>query len=184
MFVEATPNGQLAKAYRKALKEASLKVRAVERAGKSMKKMLLKSDSFREGKCNQNMCKMCRLYSHTNCKERSVVYQIKCQGCTGSSTNDGLYVGETARSIGDRVCEYLTKYEVKDKNSIFQKHVDEKHGDERQDVKVKVVSSCGSDGILRQVTEVILIKELTPGLNTRDEWGKFKFFARKGAHLM
>ena len=42
VFVEATPNGQLAKAYRKALKEASLKIPVVERAGASMKKMLAK----------------------------------------------------------------------------------------------------------------------------------------------
>ena len=50
MFMEATPNGQLAKAYRKALKEAGLKMRVVERAGKSLKKLLTKSDPFREGK--------------------------------------------------------------------------------------------------------------------------------------
>ena len=171
MFVEATPNGQLAKAYRKALKKASLKIRVVERAGKSMKKMLTKSDPFREGKCSQNKCKMCKLDSNTNCKGRGVVYQIKCQGCTESSISDGLYVGETARSIGERVNEHLAKYEVKDKNSVFQKHIEEKHKGERQDVKVKVVSSCGNDAMLRQVTEAILIKELNPELNTKDEWG-------------
>ena len=55
----------------------------------------------------------------------------------------------------------LAKYEIKDKNSIFQKHIEEKHGGERQDVEVKVVLSCGNDAMLRQVTEAILIKELT-----------------------
>ena len=58
---------------------------------------------------------MCKVYSSTNCNGRGVVYQIKCQGCTGSSINDGLYFGETARSIGERVNEHLTKYQVKDK---------------------------------------------------------------------
>ena len=82
-----------------------------------------------------------------------------------------MYVGETARSIGERVNEHLAKYEVKDKNSIFQKHIEEKHKGERQDVKVKVVSSCGNDAMLRQVTKAILIKELNPELNTKDEWG-------------
>ena len=127
MFVEATPNGQLTKAYRKALKEAGLKIHVVERVGKPLKKMLTKSDPFRKGKCNQNKCKMCKLDSSINCKGSGVVYQIKCQGCTRSSINDGLYVGETARSIGERVSERLTKYEVKDKNSIFQKLIEEKH---------------------------------------------------------
>ena len=78
MFVKATPNGQLAKAYRKALKEAGLKIRVVERAGKSLKKLQTKSDPFREGKCNQNKCKMCKLDSSTNCKGRGVLYQNKC----------------------------------------------------------------------------------------------------------
>ena len=121
MFVEAPPNGQLAKVYRKALKEASLEIRVVERAGKSMKKMLAKSDPFCEGKCNQNKCKMGKSDSNTNSKRRGVVYQIKYQGCTESSLNDGFYGGEAARSIGERVNEHLAKYEVKDKNSIFSK---------------------------------------------------------------
>ena len=51
------------------------------------------------------------------------------------------------------------------------KDIEEKHGGERQDVKVKVVSSCGNDAMLRQVTEAILIKELNRELNTKDEWG-------------
>ena len=62
--------------------------------------------------------------------------------------NDGLFVGETARSTGERVNAHLAKYEVKDKSSTFQKHIEEKHGGERQDVKVKVVSSFGNDAML------------------------------------
>ena len=168
--MEETPNGELAKAYRRALKEASIKIRVVERAGESMKKVLRKSDPFREEKCNKNKCRVCKLGSYTNCKERGVVYQIKCQGCTGSSLHDGLYVGETARSIEERVTESLAKYEVKDKNSSFQKHIEEKHGGERQDFEVKVVSSCGNDAMPRQVTEAILTKELCPEVNTKDKW--------------
>ena len=36
---------------------------------------------------------------------------------------------------------------------------------------MRVVSSCGNDAMLRQVTEAILIKELNQELNTKDEWG-------------
>ena len=115
MFVEATPNGHLAKAYRKALKEAHLKIRVVQQAGKSLKKMITKSDPSCEVKCNQNKCKMCKFDSSTNCKGRGVEYQIKCQGCTRNSINNGLYVGETARSIGERVNllrEFLLKSQL------------------------------------------------------------------------
>ena len=33
-----------------------------------------------------------------------------------------------------------------------------------------MVSSCGNDAMLRQVTEAILIKELNPEINIKDEW--------------
>ena len=87
---------------------------------------------------------------------------VKCQGCIGKRTNDGLYVGETARSVGERIGEHLTKKEVNDKNSVFHKHVEEQRGCEKQNVELKVVSSCCNNAMLRQVTEAVLIKELNP----------------------
>ena len=33
--------------------------------------------------------------------------------------NDGLYIGETARSIGERISEHLNKFEGKDKIRFF-----------------------------------------------------------------
>ena len=85
--------------------------------------------------------------------------------------NDGLNIGETARSIGERIGENLNRYEIKDKSSVFHKHIGEKHWGERQEVELKVASSCGNDAMLRQVTEAILIKELNQKLNNKDEWG-------------
>ena len=120
--------------------------------------------------CNQDKCKVCKLDSNANCKGRGVVYQMKCQGCIGKRAN-GLYVGKTARSVEERIGEHLAKYQVKDKNSVSHKHLEEKHGGERQNVKLEVVSSCGNDAMLRQVTEAVLIKELNPELNTKEEWG-------------
>ena len=96
---------------------------------------------------------------------------MKCQGCIGKITNDWLYVGETARSVGERIGEHLTKCEVNNKNSVFHKHVEEQHGGEKQNVKLKVVSSCGNDAMLRQMTEAVLINELNLELNTKEEWG-------------
>ena len=76
MYVEATPNGKLARAYRTALKEGCLKIRVVGQTGTSLKKMITKSEPFSEGKCNQNECKMCKLESSTNCKGKGILYQI------------------------------------------------------------------------------------------------------------
>ena len=37
-------------------------------------------------------------------------------------------------------------------------------------MELRVLVCCGSDAVLRQVTEAILIKELNLELNTKDEW--------------
>ena len=36
-----------------------------------------------------------------------------------------LYIGETARSVGEGVNEHLIKYETKDKNPVFHTQVEE-----------------------------------------------------------
>ena len=81
--------------------------------------------------------------------------------------NDGLYIRETARSIGERLGEHLNTYEIKDKNSVFHKQIEDKDVGERQEVQLKVVSFSSNDAILRQVTEAILIEELNPELKPR-----------------
>ena len=80
MFVEATPNGHLAKAYRKALKEAHLKIRVVQRAGKSLKKMITKSDPSCEGKCNQNKFKCAYLIQVPTAKEEVLNTKLNVKG--------------------------------------------------------------------------------------------------------
>ena len=83
MFVEAMPNEELAKTCRKALKDAELKVRVVERAGKSLKRTLAKSDPFRKPTCNQDKCKVCQLDSVVKSRgvlnEMQRVYQTRKQ---------------------------------------------------------------------------------------------------------
>ena len=38
-------------------------------------------------------------------------------------------------------------------------------------MELKAVSFYGNDSMLVQVTEAILLNELNPELNTKDEWG-------------
>ena len=54
---------------------------------------------------------------------------------------------------------------------MFYNHIEEKHGGERQNVELKLISSCGNDAMIRQVTEAVLIKEWSPELNTKEKWG-------------
>ena len=54
---------------------------------------------------------------------------------------------------------------------IFQKHISENHDENKQSIKLRIISSCKNDTMLRQVTESILTKNIDPELNSNAEWG-------------
>ena len=171
MFVDATPNGELAAECKKALKSSELKIRVVERSGQSLRNVLSKSDPFQNGSCGKDTCKVCKANPKINCKMRDVVYRIKCLGCTENDQIEGMYIGETARSIGERASEHLVKYEQNEKNSVFYKHMLDRHDSIPQDINVDILAMCSGDAMLRQVTEAVFINEWNPTLNTKEEWG-------------
>ena len=171
MFVDATPNGELAAECKKALKSSELKIRVVERSGKSLRNVLSRSDPFQKDPCGKDTCKVCNVNPKINCRRRDVVYRMKCLGCAENDERDGTYIGETARSIGERASEHLVKYEQSEKNSVFHKHMLERHDSVPQDVNVEILAVCSGDAMLRQVTEAVFINELNPTLNTKEEWG-------------
>ena len=73
LFVDSTPNSELAKQCHKALREAELKIRVVERAGQSIKQALVRSNPLNENSCKQDDCKTCQLNPKANCKSRDSV---------------------------------------------------------------------------------------------------------------
>lgn len=62
MFIDATPNGELATECKKALKTAELKIHVIERQRKSLWKVLSTSDPFQNNSCEQDTCKISSLY--------------------------------------------------------------------------------------------------------------------------
>ena len=61
MFIDATPNGELAAECKKALKSSELKIRVVERSGQSLRSILSKSDPFQNDSCGKDTCKLNKL---------------------------------------------------------------------------------------------------------------------------
>ena len=55
------------------------------------------------------------------------MYRMKCIGCAENGQREGMYIGETARSIGERASEHLVRYEQNEKNSVFYKRMLELH---------------------------------------------------------
>ena len=170
LFVDSTPNSELAKQCQKALREAELKIRVVERAGQSIKQALVRSNPLNENSCKQDDCKTCQLNPKANCKSRDIVYRITCVGSHEEHCGES-YVGESSRSLGERINEHMHGYEKEDKNLMLFKHIKEKHGGVRQELKIEKLATFPGDAMLRQVTEAVFINETTPALNSKEEWG-------------
>ena len=92
MFIDATPNGELAAECKKALKSSELKIRVVERSGQSLRSILSKSDPFQNDSCGKDTCKVCKENPKINCKTRDVVYRMKCLGCAENDQREGMYI--------------------------------------------------------------------------------------------
>ena len=103
-FVDATPESDLADKCRKEFQRSSLKVKVVERSGRSVKRTLVKSNSFKKLGCNTPKCPVCALGGEIHCKSREDLYRISCIGIDteGNPCVDVNYEGETSRSLGER----------------------------------------------------------------------------------
>ena len=168
-FVEATPKSELAIQCDHVFKDIGLKIRVVERAGTSTKQQLVKSDPFPRNKCASAKCSICDTNEKVNCKKRDVVYRITCGGDHGRP--QGIYIGETSRSISERMEEHVTRYKNKDPNSVFYQHVQEEHNGVTQNLSLELLASAPGDAMLRQITEAVYIREQSPDLNRREEFG-------------
>lgn len=167
-FVQSTPSGQLAAECRQVFKKSKLKVKVVERSGTSMKRLLTKSNPFQTAKCSHPTCCVCKNSSSRMpiCQVRDCVYQIKCGQCGYT------YVGETARSLRERMEEHFSLLQNKSKKSVLYQHVVEKHEDGGAvtwDISLR--SRCPQDATLRQATEATIINLEDPQLNRKAEFG-------------
>ena len=85
--------------------------------------------------------------------------------------------GETARSIGERAREHLVKYEQNEKNSVFYKHMLDRHDSISQDINVDILAMCSGDAMLRQVTAAVFIN-MEPNTEYKRRMGKLEQIKR------
>lgn len=74
MFVEVTPRNELSRAFKKMQHTTGLKHKDVEKTGRTIVSLLSKPYSSCRTKCT-----VCSTNPHVNCKQKNIVYQIKCQ---------------------------------------------------------------------------------------------------------
>ena len=75
--VPATPGSQL-KYQLKEIKETGFKVKVIETSGVTLKRMLQRSDPFREKQCRSIDCLVCRKGGKGSCRSTGVTYELMC----------------------------------------------------------------------------------------------------------
>ena len=170
MFVDATPGGELMTTFESIVREVELPIRIVERSGDSIKEMVVKSNPFKRQRCE---CEVCQLgkKGEINCKGRELVYELTCDGMKDGKICGEKYIGETSRSLAERVGEHINDCKGRKDKSVLWRHFKEEHNEAEQPYELKVVSTAPGDPLLRQLTEAILIEEKKPLMNAKDEWG-------------
>ena len=146
-FVRATPEGKLAEECKKEFKKAGLKIKVVEKTGKSIKRELVKSNPFKKIGCGKG-CRICEL--GVDCKAREFYYRISCEdeACVGTE-----YEGETSRSAGERFPEHLRLIEDRreqvHQQSVFYKLAWERHARAVPPLKFEILGKFPNDPRMR-----------------------------------
>ena len=133
-----------------------------------MKQHLVRSDPFKDTKCSDEGCPICNQDNGINCKMRDTVYYHECDEVKKCS---GIYVGETSDSLKERTIEHKEKCRYKSKESAHYKHNLAKHNGQEQNLRVKVLGRCSNDPMLRQCMEAVVIRDMDPEMNRREECG-------------
>jgi hypothetical protein len=176
MFVDSTPNEELAKRCRDVFVSHGFNIKVVERNNSTIKRTLVKSNPFKENGCQKMSCNLCNTGSKVNCKTREVVYKITCAGENNEGENcRGIeYVGETSRSMAERFGEHSkmlnSACEATRKKSFLHHHVQSVHNGNVPPLDVTIVGKCVGDPSMRQALEAVTIRREDPMLNRKQEW--------------
>ena len=138
------------------MRKQGFKVKIVEQAGISLKRLLQRSDPLKQSSCSRGDCFICKGGDRRkgSCTTICVTYEIKCKDC------GDVYVGETSRRACTRGKEHLKLLAGKQKESALWRHCEEKHGGIEQDFSMNVTGSYRSDPMARQIAEVVRIRKI------------------------
>ena len=78
IFVPSTPGSVLQQRYQSEVDRQGLRIRVVEKAGRSIKSMIQRSDPFQIEKCDRQSCMVCQTSGKGSCDKEGVTYSIHC----------------------------------------------------------------------------------------------------------
>ena len=175
----------------------------VEKAGDKLEDLLTKSNPWQGMDCGRPMCLLCVTKHKTgknlgqDCHTRNLVYETWCMSCLQRDEEEvekkwegdarkikemkekirkHLYIGETSRSVYERVFEHQYDVEQLKTSSHMLRHLLEMHGDERRsDVEFGVrVLKYTRSSFNRQILESVLIQNKRDHhvMNSRSEFNR------------
>ena len=166
MFVQPTPGSVLKAEVQKIARRNKLKIKVVEKAGSTVKKVLQRSDPYERHCCGRAGCPMCESGRYGECRNRGYVYQWMCKA-------DGRkYRGQTVRSVFERTKEEVRDWRNKEDFSPLWKHSLLYHSGEDFEVDLRLKSKDYGKPSRRLITEAVLIDNLVDAqtMNSRREW--------------
>ena len=144
MFVSQTPGGKLAKLLQKVEEKISKltneRVRMVERAGRSVKQLLVRSNPWAGGVCDRDKCLPCiGSDGKQDCRSKNIVYDIICKTCEEGGRKRSVYTGMTSRTAFERGREHLEGLEKGNSENALYKHKSDHHLGQEVEFSMKVV---------------------------------------------
>ena len=151
IFVPSTPDSELLKKMREKVDDSGLKIKLIEKSGRTLGDVLRTSDPRKEKRCTRNDCPVCTTDGKGNCKAMNANYQLTCE-C------GDRYVGTTTRSAYTRGKEHMRDLRSKNEDSDFWQHCKEKHNQTVKNFKMDVIETFKGDATLRQISEAVRIE--------------------------
>ena len=126
-----------------------------------------------DGRCHRADCVVCKNHKgrgSSKCKRKSIVYESACMVCSKNGSRNGVYIGESSRSLYERSLEHLYDADKRRHSSHIFKHWALSHGEMTTQPEFKfTVLRSHSSALDRQLHEAIKIA--TDGeLNARCEY--------------
>ena len=139
IFVENTANGELAKRLQKVedemAKTTGFRIRVTEMAGSQLRRILPNTNPWHGRDCGRYRCVSCAQGTDKleDCKRRNILYKSSCMECNppdtlykkGAKLNncEGVYVGESGRSLYERIGEHQQEKEMETSSRVRRKLV-------------------------------------------------------------
>ena len=112
LFIPTTPDGKLKKMYEEVIRRSGIRMRVVERTGRTLRSQLQTSNPFRNPNCGRDNCFVCTTFGQGNCNTEGITYKIEC----GSDTNcrENRYKGESSYNAYTRGGEHMANLANRD----------------------------------------------------------------------